>query len=69
VHINDNYGLKDEHNLPGDGNINWSKISRELLKLSFLHNAVCEVGISDASQSGKKAKLFLEKHGWIFKEV
>ena len=43
VHLHDNHGLKDEHLLPFDGNVDWLKIAQELKKSNYLGPIILEV--------------------------
>jgi len=43
VHLHDNHGASDEHLLPGDGTIDWSRALRTLEEIGFEKTAVLEV--------------------------
>ncbi len=43
VHLHDNHGLKDEHLLPFDGNIDWLKIAQELKNCHYFGPIILEV--------------------------
>ena len=46
-HLHDNYGLKDDHNPPNEGNINWDELDTLLDSLPRLKHAETESGIYD----------------------
>lgn len=46
-HLHDNYGEHDDHNPPGEGNINWQEMNALLDTLPRLHHAETESGIWD----------------------
>ncbi|MCP3967269.1 MAG: sugar phosphate isomerase/epimerase [Lentisphaerae bacterium] len=50
VHLHDNYGITDNHNLPGDGNINWSGVFTALKSINFDNPLIFEV-LSEKSKS------------------
>lgn len=35
VHLHDNFGDRDAHNIPGDGNEDWAEVRRELIESSY----------------------------------
>ena len=45
VHLHDNYGTNDDHNLPGQGVIDWKRIMRLVLTCPFLRTLTLEVGL------------------------
>lgn len=59
-HLHDNYGEHDDHNPPGEGNINWRELDALLDTLPRLHHAETESGIWD-EQSWKKFCAVLGK--------
>ena len=44
-HLHDNYGNKDQHHLPGKGNVKWDKIVPLLKKAPRLQAVQCEVNL------------------------
>lgn len=44
-HLHDNYGNKDQHHLPGQGNVKWDKIVPLLQKAPRLQAVQCEVNL------------------------
>lgn len=42
THINDNNGKADQHNLPGDGNLNWDKFKEIIKKIDYTGDYVLE---------------------------
>ncbi|MBR2358088.1 MAG: sugar phosphate isomerase/epimerase [Lentisphaeria bacterium] len=44
-HLHDNYGNKDQHDLPGKGNVKWDKIVPLLQKAPRLQAVQCEVNL------------------------
>lgn len=52
-HLHDNYGSFDDHNPPGNGNINWQELDALLDSLPRLHHAETESGEWD-QESWKK---------------
>lgn len=44
-HLHDNYGNKDQHHLPGKGNVKWDKIVPLLQKAPRLQAVQCEVNL------------------------
>ena len=44
-HLHDNYGNKDQHDLPGKGNVKWDKIIPLLQKAPRLQAVQCEVNL------------------------
>ncbi len=53
VHLHDNDGTRDAHNLPGDGTIDWSEIRRELLASSYTGPWSLEIEHAQTSEFGK----------------
>lgn len=41
THIQDNEGKTDMHIIPGDGSINWDKVTSELSKTAFARKMIC----------------------------
>ena len=48
-HLHDNYGVHDDHNPPGQGNINWQELNELLDTLPRLCHAETESGVWDKS--------------------
>ena len=46
-HLHDNYGEHDDHNPPGEGNIDWQELDALLDTLPRLYHAETESGIWD----------------------
>ena len=53
VHLHDNDGTRDAHNLPGDGTIDWSEIRRELLASAYSGPWSLEIEHAQTSEFGK----------------
>lgn len=45
VHLHDNYGKEDDHNLPGQGIIDWGRLMRLVLSAQQLKTITVEVGL------------------------
>jgi sugar phosphate isomerase/epimerase len=48
-HLHDNYGSFDDHNPPGDGNMDWQELNNLLDSLPNMHHAETESGYWDHS--------------------
>lgn len=59
VHMADNFGKSDEHNFPGNGNIDWLMVMSHLKEIKYSGCLVFEINTSDPSESGEKAKEFI----------
>jgi L-ribulose-5-phosphate 3-epimerase len=46
-HLSDNQGFKDQHLVPGDGNINWGELKSFFDKSPKMHNILLEVGTGE----------------------
>lgn len=53
VHLHDNDGTRDAHNLPGDGTIDWSEVRRELLDSAYADPWSLEIEHAQTSEFGK----------------
>lgn len=53
VHLHDNDGTRDAHNLPGDGTIDWSEVRRELLDSAYAGPWSLEIEHAQTSEFGK----------------
>ena len=53
VHLHDNDGTRDAHNLPGDGTIDWSEVRRELLASAYTGAWSLEIEHAQTSEFGK----------------
>ena len=53
VHLHDNDGTRDAHNLPGDGTIDWSAVRRELLASAYTGPWSLEIEHAQTSEFGK----------------
>jgi len=45
VHLHDNYGTNDDHNLPGQGIIDWEWVMHRVLNAPYLRTLTLEVGL------------------------
>jgi len=64
VHLSDNLGKSDEHNLPGKGNIEWPEVISSLKTMGFGGPFVLELRPPDPPTSAKAAREFiLELYG------
>jgi sugar phosphate isomerase/epimerase len=61
VHISDNFGSKDDHGLPGAGNIDWPEVSSTLKSINFHGPYVFELRTPPPRQSAVKAREFMEQ--------
>ena len=64
-HLHDNYGNKDQHNLPGQGNVKWDKIIPLLRKAPRLQAIQCEVNLERNALPVKHVTEAFEK---LFKQ-
>ena len=53
VHLNDNDGTRDAHNIPGDGTIDWKEVRKELLDSSYTGAWSLEIEHAQTSEFGK----------------
>ena len=53
VHLHDNDGTRDEHNIPGDGKIDWKQVRRELLDSAYTGAWSLEIEHPMTEQFGK----------------
>ncbi len=60
-HLHDNYGNKDQHNLPGSGNVKWDKIVPLLRKAPRLQAVQSEVNLERNALSVKSVTQVFEK--------
>ena len=63
VHISDNFGKIDEHNLPGNGNIDWPLVISYLEDIKYTGRLVFELHTPDPSESGDRARELISKFG------
>ena len=59
VHLSDNLGKSDEHNLPGKGNIEWPEVIAALKTMDFKGPVVFELRTPDPPKSAKTARTFV----------
>ena len=60
-HLHDNFGNKDQHDLPGNGNVRWDKIVPLLRKAPRLQAVQCEVNLERNALSVKSVTQAFEK--------
>ena len=60
-HLHDNYGNKDQHNLPGCGNVKWDKIIPLLRQAPRLQAIQCEVNLERNALPVKHVTAAFEK--------
>jgi sugar phosphate isomerase/epimerase len=53
VHLHDNFGDFDAHNLPGDGTVDWSEVREELLASAYAGPWSLEIEHAQTSEFGK----------------
>ena len=53
VHLHDNDGTRDAHNIPGDGTIDWKEVRKELLDSSYTGAWSLEIEHPQTSEFGK----------------
>ncbi len=53
VHLHDNDGTRDAHNIPGDGTIDWAQVRRELLDSAYAGAWSLEIEHAQTEQFGK----------------
>ena len=58
LHIHDNYGTFDDHNPPGQGNIDWAKLVPKLKTLPRLRNPETESGDWDQASWNAFQKIW-----------
>ena len=58
IHLHDNYGERDEHNMIGRGTVDWSRLKDFLAKSSFQGLMVVE-SVKDTLESYRKVKSML----------
>ena len=44
IHLHDNFKEKDDHNLPFDGNVDWEKSLKQILKMNYKGYVIIESG-------------------------
>ena len=54
VHLHDNNGTFDAHNIPGDGTIDWRQVRRELIDSAYTGAWSLEIEHAQTAQFGKK---------------
>ena len=59
IHLSDNLGKSDEHNLPGKGNIEWPEVISSLKAMDFKGPFVLELRTPDPPGSAKAARDFV----------
>ncbi|UCF99513.1 MAG: sugar phosphate isomerase/epimerase [Spirochaetaceae bacterium] len=59
VHVSDNFGVKDEHSLPGQGNIDWPAVMSTLKEIDFEGPFVLELRTPPPRESAGKARDFI----------
>ena len=59
VHLSDNLGGSDEHNLPGKGNIEWPEVIAALKMMDFNGPIVFELRTPDPPASAQTARAFV----------
>jgi sugar phosphate isomerase/epimerase len=58
-HISDNFGKKDDHGLPGEGNIDWQEVSSTLKTIDFEGPHVFELRTPPPRESAEKARKIM----------
>jgi len=53
VHLHDNDGTRDAHNIPGDGTIDWAQVRKELLDSAYAGAWSLEIEHAQTEQFGK----------------
>ena len=53
VHLHDNDGTRDAHNIPGDGTIDWAQVRRELLDAAYTGAWSLEIEHAQTAEFGK----------------
>jgi sugar phosphate isomerase/epimerase len=61
VHISDNFGEKDDHALPGQGNVDWAGVASTLKAIHFDGPFVFELRTPPPPESAKRAREFMEQ--------
>ena len=64
VHLHDNFGDRDAHNIPGDGTTDWSVVRRELIDSAYQGAWSLEIEHPQTDEFGKE--LVPEKHDPYF---
>ena len=69
IHANDNNGDRDAHLVPGEGNIDWTRIVQELANVNFRGTVILELaggeGVSPVEmlERGRRGRQFLQEIG------
>ena len=60
-HFHDNSGKTDDHMVPGDGNIDWKRVLKQLNEINAPHHASFEIrtNFADARQASLRARDYL----------
>jgi len=61
VHISDNHGIKDDHAVPGRGNIDWPPVASILKQIDFDGPFVLELRTPPPPESAYQARDFMEQ--------
>ena len=61
VHISDNHGKKDDHAVPGQGNIDWPAVASTLKQIDFRGPYVLELRTPPPPESATQARDFMER--------
>ncbi len=65
VHLHDNHGKEDEHNLPGEGNIDWNSLMKGLRKINYQGIMMFEI----RKKNNPPGKEILEKLKKIYHQL
>ncbi|MBN2552486.1 MAG: sugar phosphate isomerase/epimerase, partial [Spirochaetales bacterium] len=60
-HISDNHGIKDDHAVPGRGNIDWPPVASILKQIDFDGPFVLELRTPPPPESAYQAREFMER--------
>jgi len=65
LHLHDNFGSRDEHLVPGEGTLDWPRLSDELTGIGFSETAVLEVcGPRIVPRSAIREGISRLRRGW-----
>ncbi|HEX9975614.1 MAG TPA: sugar phosphate isomerase/epimerase [Dehalococcoidales bacterium] len=65
THLSDNFGIDDDHLLPGKGTIDWQAVEKHFPKGSYKGSLMLEVGGSDASNALAPEEFLQIGYQWL----
>ena len=58
IHLSDNWGKADNHNLPGEGTVDWNGVLKTLADIHYKGRFVFELNTPNPSDAGQRARDF-----------